>query len=182
VKIKYGTQESVDTSNPAPLTQEVVEEAALAFQSRSGKPELNWPLFPYPKKAKSGEWRPLAVLFIADEPSSKNVDLRIPLVGTQSYKRLLKWIGILDLDIRSIGFENRTNGAIMISETEYDVVIFLGKKAEIRVSVMNFGESHGHTIMPRFKTIDHPSSRNRKFNDPKYETKMLAELRRWLYE
>lgn len=175
MKTKYGTQESVDISNPAPLTQEVCEAAALAYMNR-GRDVDGYTV--------RGQWRPLKVLFVGDEPSSRNVNTTVPLVGTSSYKRLLKWIGELDLDIQDVGLLNKKD-EILLYGNEYDVVIFLGKKAECVIRVFSRGQvdySPTLSFLPRFRVIDHPSPRNRKFNDPKYETKMLAELKRWLYE
>lgn len=156
-------------------------------------------------------WKPVRVLFIGDEPSSRNVDENIPFVGTPSYKRLLRWIGELDLDIRNVGLINAKN-VNFINIRNYDRVVVLGKKTEKNVNVkthlgpviltektkdidlvslqmmgiLEFTLYNGkkpeilQTVIS--KTIDHPSPRNRNFNDPVYEKKMLKELKRWLYE
>lgn len=124
----------------------------------------------------------MSVLFIGDQPSSKNVDPTIPFVGTPSYKRLLKWIGELDLSVGLVKIINKREH-VMINEYEFDVVLFLGKKSETCVGVLSHRDGHpGAATVPKFKTVDHPSPRNRKFNDPDYEKKMLKELKGWLYE
>lgn len=126
---------------------------------------------------KNKNWKPLRILFIGDEPSSRNVSPDVPFVGTASYKRLLRWIGELDLDISKITLKN--SGYITLYNNP-DKIVFLGNKAAQNTKIFRPGVFD--TPIPNFKIIDHPSPRNRKFNDPKYEAKMLKELKKWLYE
>lgn len=120
-------------------------------------------------------WRPLKVLFIGDEPSSKNKCPNTPFAGTPSYKRLLRWIGELDLDISKVQIINCKQTP---ASYNYDKVIVLGKTALNKLLQSRpFMELHFS-----LKTIDHPSPRNRKFNKPGYEAKMLKDLKKWLYE
>ena len=121
-------------------------------------------------------WKPLRILFIGEEPSSKNKSPDVPFVGTPSYKRLLRWIGELDLDINSINTEN--SGNIEYESFQHcHVVIFLGKSAEKKSKLAT-----RENMQTKIITIDHPSPRNRNFNKPGYEAKMLKDLKRWLYE
>lgn len=117
-------------------------------------------------------WKPLTVLIVGDKPSTKNKSHDIPFVGTASYKRLCNWIAELDLDINRVRLVNSNYNAYIYS---YDKVIFLGRDAARQFPLYDYVEG-------RTKVIDHPSPRNRKFNDPKYEPKMLKELKEWLYE
>lgn len=132
--------------------------------------------------AKS-KWKPLKVLFVGDQPSSKNVDSDLPFVGTPSYKRLLQWVAELDLDIRRIQFRNAyPAGCVTIKELEFDAIVFLGKKSECPISVIKYGyPSWQPATFPKRIVTDHPSPRNRKFNDPAYEKKMLKKLKGELY-
>lgn len=122
-------------------------------------------------------WRPLTVLFVGDEPSSKNVDPTIPFVGTPSYKRLLRWIGELDLCLDKVSIINSS----MLPDKGYDFVFYLGENALNKHS-KNFESLVLFGFWSKgVRVIDHPSPRNRKFNDPDYEKKMLQELKTWLY-
>lgn len=122
-------------------------------------------------------WKPLKVLFIGDKPSSKNVDEDIPFVGTPSYKRLLKWIGELDLDIHHVRLENKVGDILILEKEHFDAIVFLGKASELLVQT-----GKPEIELPRLFTVDHPSPRNRNLNDPMYEKKMLKQLKEWLYE
>ena len=129
------------------------------------------------------------IIFVGDKPSTKNIDPKVPFVGTKSYKTLLDWIARLDIDIsdtiivNSNGvdkypFSNDNNTAINFScpatsvdyDAELDKVIALGNNA---ASVLN-----GH-LLPHFK-LPHPSGRNRKLNDKKYVKQVLKECKEWL--
>jgi hypothetical protein len=131
------------------------------------------------------KWKPLKVLFIGDEASSLNVSKEVPFVGTPSYKRLLRWIGELDLDIKNVKIINKNDYKSSIC---FDKTIFLGKKVakNIVYRSANFEILNGiklsNTIPKSYSTVDHPSPRNRKFNNPNYEKKMLKELKKWLYK
>lgn len=138
------------------------------------------------------KWKSMRILFIGDEPSAKNVDPRIPFVGTASYKRLLRWIGELDLDIRRVDIINSKDD--MRSDWVPDKIIFLGKgteekfKAETKEFLVY--SDYGYFRLPTHQwsydttpriTIDHPSPRNRKLNSRKYEKEMLQNLKNWIY-
>lgn len=126
-------------------------------------------------------WKPLNVLFIGEEPSSRNVNKNVPFVGTSSYKRLLNWIGELDLNIANVSLHN-VDDVETIYTGNFDVIIFLGKKASKSLKkIIEEDEWYDLSRSPSVKIIDHPSPRNRKFNDPNYERKMLKELKEWLY-
>lgn len=139
-------------------------------------------------------WKPLKVLFVGDEPSSKNKSPDVPFVGTPSYKRLLRWIGELDLDIHRVDIINSDKSEVRTDWVPAKI-IFLGKKAQIKfesvppkflvysdMGYMSLGKHQfNYDTVPKI-VIDHPSPRNRKFNKPGYESKMLKDLKRWLYE
>jgi uracil-DNA glycosylase len=117
------------------------------------------------------KWKPIKVLFVGDKPSNKNVRSDIPFVGTPSYSRLLSWIAKLDLDIRNIDMIN-VDKVDKTDFSRYNKIISLGKNSDF----------YNQLGWYKYKNIDHPSPRNRKFNDPNYEKKMLKSLKEWLYE
>lgn len=113
------------------------------------------------------DWKPLNVLIVGDKPSTYNKSPEVPFVGTPSYKRLCSWIAVLDLDINKVRLVNSDSSAYIYA---YDKVIFLGKDAARQFKHFDF-------VTGRTKIIDHPSPRNRNFNNPRYERKMLKELK-----
>lgn len=67
-----------------------------------------------------------------------------------------------------------------------DRIIYLGQnsyKKDIRIGVKHI-ENYNPVVnnADTCRIIDHPSPRNRNFNKPGYEAKMLVDLKRWLYE
>lgn len=124
-------------------------------------------------------WQHLSVMFVGDEPSSKNVDNNVAFVGTASYKRLLKWIGELDLDINKVELINLKDfEATRQRKTYPDKVIILGFKTNSKLwSEYGIATEYDDSI----RVIDHPSYSNRNLNNPKYEKNMLTNLKHWLY-
>lgn len=121
-------------------------------------------------------WKNVNVLFIGDEPSSMNVSINVAFVGTYSYKRLMSWIAYLDLDIESVRIINWD--CIKFENGRYDKYVILGKSAEKKLAKkygINFEDEQYATV------VDHPSPRNRNFNDPEYEKTMLKNLKGWIY-
>lgn len=124
------------------------------------------------------------IFFIGEGPSSKNKSKDVPFVGTQSYKRLLEWIWALDVDVTEVVLANvehikiYSTGSVAVEQPNmmadydfrYDSMIALGLKVSKELD--NLGV--GHYILP------HPSSRNRKLNDPEYEVQVIDNCRIWL--
>jgi uracil-DNA glycosylase len=138
-------------------------------------------------------WKSYRVLFVGDQPSSKNVHPKVPFVGTSSYKRLLRWIGELDLDIHRVSIVNSRDD--VYGDWVPDLIIFLGKEAEKKFKgetkrflvasdggYFELGKHQWSYDKVRKTTIDHPSPRNRKLNSRYYETVMLENLKKWIYE
>ena len=105
------------------------------------------------------------IAFVGDTPSAKNVDPNVPFVGTQSYKRLLEWIWMMDVDISEVSLFNRGD---LIPFRDTTKVVALGNNA-----------SEWLGRVPHFK-LPHPSGRNRKLNDEKYVRKVLQQCKKWL--
>ena len=123
------------------------------------------------------------VYFIADKPTKGNVSQEIPLVGTQSYKTLLEWIGEMDIDITRVRLYNQTdepfsnmmakvslNKAISLKQI---CVIALGQKAA------NYLKKAG---INNFFILPHPSGRNRLLNDKAFVRMKLGACRQYVYK
>lgn len=88
-----------------------------------------------------------------------------------------------------------SNVDIVYSDWVPDVIIFLGKQTEKKFNgaskkflvpsdggYFELGKSQWSYKTVRKTTIDHPSPRNRKLNSKYYESVMLANLKKWIYE
>ena len=106
------------------------------------------------------------VLFVGDKPSKKNKDPEVAFIGTQSYKTLLKWMDVLDVE--DFAMVNRTSPMfvqkVMMYKNEGYNIVALGKEAHM--ALLNIGV--GHYGLP------HPSGRNRWLND---KTKIQGYLK-----
>lgn len=122
------------------------------------------------------------VYVVADEPSDANVSKTTPLVGTASYRNLLKWIGIMDLDIMRIKLYNQCDGpfdhfmskstlnkAVELNQIK---VIALGKKASDYLIKAGINE---------FYSLPHPSPKNRLLNSEKFMNDKLGACRKYIY-
>lgn len=79
------------------------------------------------------------VYIVADTPLKGNISQKVPLVGTSSYKRLLMWIGEMDIDITRVRLYNQGDAPFDDSLTRSSLnhaielnqirVIALGQKA-----------------------------------------------------
>ena len=128
------------------------------------------------------------IIIVGDKPSKNNVDPQVALVGTPSYRRLLEWIGLLDIDISETVLCNRDDirthfsnligfrDSVVVTKkfrkliTEDDKVIALGEEAAASLSRAGIG----HFRLP------HPSPRNRMLNDQAKVNIILEECRVWL--
>jgi uracil-DNA glycosylase len=121
------------------------------------------------------------IIFVGDKPSNKNKCPSIPFVGTQSYKRLLEWIWIMDIDISQVRLCNKD----FIHGTYEDWYIPLGNEAEKAVKerlffVWNWKKQKEEIIEPYYFKLPHPSGLNRKLNDKKWLNQQLKECKEWL--
>lgn len=122
------------------------------------------------------------IVFVGDKPSSKNLDPKIPFVGTRSYKTLLNWIIELNIDISNVILCNKDN--FKIDYTDYivekhdsttyinssDKIIALGKNASKYLKLL--GCNHFE--------MDHPSGMNRNLNCPKYIKDKLNSCKKYI--
>jgi uracil-DNA glycosylase len=123
------------------------------------------------------------IYMVADEPSDKNISESVPLVGTPSYKNLLQWIGVMDLDFTRIRLYNQSqrpfdnalakvtlNKAIDLKQIK---VIALGQKA---AGYLRTSDVNEYFILP------HPSPRNRQLNHKEFINMKLAACKNYVYQ
>lgn len=141
------------------------------------------------------------ILFVGDKPSSKNLDQKVAFVGTKSHTRLLKWVKALGLKEGDYCMINRVDSnfesSIRLQLSEKEPIIALGKEAANATmnlvadlyngDMRNFHMGLGtgmlglfSKIMTSFHEMPHPSGRNRKLNDPKFERKCLSACKKYL--
>lgn len=112
------------------------------------------------------------IIFVGDRPSAKNIDPNIPFVGTKSYKKLLEWIKILEIE-NYVLLNSHTEIDIFHVKTLYGIgylVIALGNNASKRLSKAEIL----HHKLP------HPSGLNRKLNDKEYVDSELKKCYAYL--
>lgn len=123
------------------------------------------------------------IIFVGDKPSKKNTNPDIPFVGTKSYKTLLEWIYLMDIDISQVQLENSDKDSfcgylklcqIVGNDCLQDDIqlVVLGNNAEKIVKKFNH---------PYFK-LPHPSGLNTKLNDKKWLSNELKRCKEWLNE
>ena len=127
------------------------------------------------------------VLFVGSGPSSKNIDPAVPFVGTTSYRRLLEWIMIMELDVSDVQLANV--GSLKINSwlddrgfdyfevfnhwgmSSIDRIIALGRDAE------RYLVSQG---VENYFRLPHPSGRNRLLNDKKFVKQELSKCKKFI--
>lgn len=129
----------------------------------------------------------MKVLFVGQNPSKKNIDPKVPFVGTKSEKILDEWFKILKLEdifiVNAFDYTNKkyTNAEYLSSALDmnfvYDIyqfnkVIALGNIAS---KVLKYAD------IEHFK-LPHPSGLNRKLNDKKWLNNELEKAKEYLYE
>lgn len=99
------------------------------------------------------------VIFVGEKPSKTNVLSTVPFVGARSFKTLLAWIKLIDPDYYLVynADDDKKMFEIEALSANGFKVIALGDIAS--KTLFERGIRHYH--MP------HPSSKNRKLNDPR---------------
>lgn len=113
------------------------------------------------------------VLFIGDEPSSKNVSNFVPFVGAKCFDTLVEWIKYLEPDFYFIVNSDSYHDFMFINDlrkTDFKFVA-LGKNASKRLDTMAI----------KHFTLPHPSGLNRKLNNKEYLKEQLNSCGRYLY-
>src|SRR5690348_1824720 len=105
------------------------------------------------------------ILFVGDQPSSKNIDPNVAFIGTMSHKVLNQWIEILKVNKATLenSYSQPCQDKIKLHYKRGDIVIALGNKAS---SVLD------ELKIEHFK-LPHPSPRNRKLNNKDFIMKQL---------
>lgn len=123
------------------------------------------------------------VYFVADQPAADNLSASVPLVGTDSYKTLLKWIGEMDVDITRVRMYNQIDGPFnhpmskaslnKAVELKQIKVVALGQKAARYLSKVGVNE---------FFVLPHPSGLNRMLNDKEFVKQKLGACKAYIYQ
>lgn len=128
------------------------------------------------------------IIFVGDKPSKKNINPEIPFVGTKSYKRLLEWIGKLDIDISETLIVNRSGVEPYSFSTPEDLhILFRGYSSQTDYcpgdKIIALGREAAKLLesnhIPYFE-MPHPSGLNRKLNDKKWLKAELNRCKEWL--
>lgn len=121
----------------------------------------------------------MKILIVGQSPSKKNIDPKIPFVGTQSLNNLNAWTDFLEIAEYNIINSNDTVEAknadldhLKNNIVGFDKIIALGKIANSALNKLKVD----HITLP------HPSPKNLKLNDKKYLKEALLEAKRKLYE
>lgn len=112
----------------------------------------------------------MKILFVGDKPSSKNTSPEIPFVGTPSYKRLLNWIYELNLDLNRVSIKNREQVVPEFVPLNEYVIVCLGNEAEKHLAALGCD----------YYKLPHPSPRNFKLNNKRFEMAALRSCREYL--
>ena len=123
------------------------------------------------------------VYFVADAPTAKNLSPAVPLVGTDSYKTLLKWIGEMDVDITRVRLYNQCDGPFNSRMSQ----VTLNKAIELQqIKVIALGQNAANYLakvgINEFFLLPHPSGLNRLLNDKKYVDLKLGACKQYIYE
>lgn len=125
------------------------------------------------------------IVLVGDKPSKKNIDPKVPFVGTKSYDTLLNWISKLNIDVTDVALANMEHIKLenglwpFLKRDKYsfdidleygDKVVALGQNASKYLTKLN---------IKHFK-LPHPSLRNRKLNDKKYIINELKNCKSWI--
>lgn len=117
------------------------------------------------------------LLLVGDKPSKKNQNPEIAFLGTQSYKRIEKWLQQILSEEAEVIMINRIDPDfsqhLIYASLHHYRIIALGEEA---AKALNEGGITNYFKMP------HPSGRNRKLNNKKYEKEILQKCKLWIEE
>lgn len=117
----------------------------------------------------------MTVLFVGDQPSTKNLSADIAFVGTQSHVRLLTWLTDLGLDESQITLINRTDNQFEYLVQQFSIaghpIVALGREASKALAKLDV----------HYWGLPHPSGRNRLLNDKIVLAKKLAACKTYIH-
>ena len=123
------------------------------------------------------------VYVVADKPTKDNVSQEVPLVGTRSYRTLLEWLGLMDIDISRVRLYNQVDNPFsnVMAKTSLNRAIELKQ-----IAVVALGQKAATYLkkagINNFFIMIHPSGRNRLLNDPEFVKLKLDACKRYIYE
>jgi len=113
------------------------------------------------------------VIFLGDKPNPrKNISLGIPFVGTPSYKIILEWIYLMDLDLNLVQIKNAftlRGEPVELGDLTGKCVIVFGQDAEDRLKELG---------VKSYKRLPNPSP---KIKPPTNLTNILLLCKNWIY-
>lgn len=119
------------------------------------------------------------IIFVGDRPSAKNIDPQVPFIGTQSGKRLRKWIAMISTELAVFDIEPKFHFTNSHNKEELEklkticqdspgyLIVTLGNNATKAVTTK---------LGLRVWKLGHPSPRNRKWNSHEYEVAQIKLL------
>jgi len=121
------------------------------------------------------------ILFVGDKPSNSNLNLKVPFVGTRSYKTLLSWIADMELDITHIALANQDYLVV----NELGCILYhnstVGKKRRTKVVTLGSAAAKkAQDLGLQSFALPHPSGLNRKLNDKQRLSEELERCKTWL--
>lgn len=128
----------------------------------------------------SMETKTINVIFVGDKPSSKNNNPSVPFEGTQSGKRLNRWVNYLSSELM-----NENNLKLVCyyvnSNSFYELVKFNNKYHTLgNPTVVVLGNVTAKAIKEHFNVgfykMEHPSPKNRRWNVPEQELMDVKNL------
>lgn len=123
------------------------------------------------------------VYVVADKPAKDNISPQVPLVGTSSYKRLLTWLGDMDIDITRVRLYNQSDSPFsnLMSRVSLNRAIELGQ-----IRVIALGQKAANYLkkagIEQYFLLPHPSGRNRLTNDIDYVKVKLEHCKNYIYK
>lgn len=115
----------------------------------------------------------LILVFVGDKPSSKNLDPKVPFVGTPSHKVLLKWIDKLAVK----------NYILLNSHSDEDKIKLKEACSQKAYKCMALG-NNASKVLENLKIehlkLPHPSPRNRLLNNKSFIDSELEKCNNYI--
>lgn len=115
---------------------------------------------------------PNRIIFVGDKHGNAGLHPDIAFVGSKSYNKIVQWIADLDIYVDDVILINKHQ--IFDTRLNWPDALFIACGNIASEALNDEGIKH-------FK-LPHPSGRNRKLNDKKYEKNLLKECYKWIRE
>lgn len=125
----------------------------------------------------------MRIIFVGDRPSKKNINQDTAFLGTESNKRLSKWITMISTELAASGIEAEfcfTNSHNQLElaklkdlcqDADSHLIVTLGHNATKQVTCK---------LGLRVWHLGHPSPRNRQWNNHEYEVNQIKILTQYI--